>query len=54
MKKGKLIFDGEISEAAAFYDEMIEREDAEKAERRRKRRERRLAEKRALEKKENL
>ena len=54
MKKGKLIFDGEISEAAAFYDEMIEREDAEKAERRRKRRERRLAEKRALEKKETL
>ncbi|MDD7020159.1 ABC transporter ATP-binding protein [Hornefia butyriciproducens] len=54
MKKGKLIFDGEISEAAAFYDEMIEREDAEKAERRRKKRERRLAEKRALEKKETL
>ncbi len=54
MKKGKLIFDGGISEAAAFYDEMIEREDAEKAERRRKKRERRLAEKRALEKKETL
>lgn len=30
MKKGKLIFDGDINESVAFYNDMIKREDAEK------------------------
>ena len=34
MKKGQMVFDGEIQEAIKFYDEMIEKEDAAKKKKR--------------------
>lgn len=49
MKKGALVFDGDIQDASQFYEDMIAKEDAELAERRRKKREARLAAKKAKE-----
>ncbi|MGI6211708.1 MAG: ATP-binding cassette domain-containing protein [Anaerovoracaceae bacterium] len=49
MDKGKLVFDGPIEEAAAFYNEMIDKEDRRRRKKRRKRKQQALQKQKALE-----
>lgn len=49
MDKGKLVFDGPIEEAAAFYNEMVEKEDRRRRRKRKKKKKQALQKQKALE-----